>query len=376
MSTVASAANWEFAPLVEAGWRVSDNYRLGLPGSEIEVSGAEADAALTWRTVDPRLTVELTPRVRATRFPGDEDEDSTDYFFSGKIGDSTPRRDVGASADYSREDVVHSELPEPGSGGDLGDPGGGDSGRALERNRRELIRLAPYFTYRLTERHGIEADARYVDANFEEQSDGELQDFSEIGASVGWRNRYSERTSLVLRGVVSQYETNFSTDAYGADVQWDRQFTETSRMYLRLGGRQTKPERGEDDTNLVAGIGGRWDSQRNALFLDLTRSIEPISAGTVVERYQARMRLMHDVSQRFALTVGLRATHDEDIEESSTYPTRKFASGEVGFEWRLARAFSLTGSYNRVWQDYADEPDSRNSNGFLISLVYEPKRTD
>jgi len=96
----------------------------------------------------------------------------------------------------------------------------------------------------------------------------------------------------------------------------------------------------------------------------------------VVERYQLRLRLDHDISPRVALVFGLRGAHDQDVDDASTYPTRKFASGEVGVEWRVQRVLSLTATYNRLWQEYEDEPADRNSNGFLISLVYEPKRTD
>jgi hypothetical protein len=376
-STAAVSANWEVAPVISGGYRYSDNYRLSLPENEIEVSGAEADALVTVRTVDPRTLFEVTPRVRATVFPGESEEDSTDYFLSSAISDTTPRRTVGAAFDFAREDVVRSELPEAGEGGgDLGNPDGGDSGRSLQRNRRDLILLNPFFSYEVNQRNRLELQARYLDADFQREGTGELQDFSEIGASVGWRLRYSERSSFLFRGVAAQYDTTFETDSLGGEVEWGREFSPTSRMYVRLGARQTQPERGGSDTNLVAGVGGRWNSQRNVLFLDLTRSIEPISAGTVVERHQLRVRVDHDISQRVAFTIAARGSHDEEIEGGGDYPTRKFASGEVGLEWRLQRYLALRTTYNRRWQDYADEPDSRNANGFLISLVYEPKRPD
>ena len=71
------AANWEIAPRVQAGYRYSDNYHLDQPGEEIDVSGAEADAGVTFRTVDPRTNFEITPRVNTTYFPNDKEEDST-----------------------------------------------------------------------------------------------------------------------------------------------------------------------------------------------------------------------------------------------------------------------------------------------------------
>jgi hypothetical protein len=376
LTSAAGAANWEFAPVVEGGWRVSDNYRLSPPTQEVEVSGAEVDAALTMRTVDPRLHIELTPRVHATKFPGDGDEDSTDYYFSALVSDTTPVRDLGIRADFSREDVVRSELPAPEAGGDLGSPETGDSGRTLDRSERNLVRVTPYWFYSLSEINRLELDGRYIDANFDNETGEELQDFSEKDVSAGWRHRYSERSSFVVRAVGSEFDTNFTTKAYGADLQWDTQFSPLSRMYARVGARSTSSDKRGDDTSIIAGVGGRWASQRNQLFLDLTRTVEPISAGTVVERYQLRFRINHDISPRVALVMGVRGAHDQDIDDQSTYPTRKFASGEVGFEWRLQRALSLTATYNRLWQEYEDEPADRNSNGFLISLVYEPKRTD
>ncbi|MFL6548540.1 MAG: hypothetical protein ACJ8OJ_07575 [Povalibacter sp.] len=374
--SLASAANWEFAPVVEGGWRVSDNYRLGPPGTEVEVSGAEVDAAVTMRTVDPRLQIELTPRITTTRFPGDDEQESTDYYFTGVLADHTPVRDMGIRGDFSQEDVVRSELPSPGAGGDLGSPETGDSGRALERSRRDMINLTPYWYYSFSELNRLELSGRYIDANFSHETGDELQDFSQSDISAGWRRHYSERSSFLLRAVASEFYTNFTTDSYGADFQWDHDFSPVSRMYARIGGRNISSDERGEDTSFVAGLGGRWSSQRNQLFLDLTRTVEPISAGTVVERYQLRLRLDHDISPRVALVFGLRGAHDQDVDDASTYPTRKFASGEVGVEWRVQRVLSLTATYNRLWQEYEDEPADRNSNGFLISLVYEPKRTD
>ena len=66
-------------------------------------------------------------------------------------------------------------------------------------------------------------------------------------------------------------------------------------------------------------------------------------------------------------------SRDEEIEDG-TYPTREYAIGEVGFEWRWQRTLSLIGSYNYRWQEYEDEPSDRDASGFLIGIVYEPKR--
>jgi hypothetical protein len=373
----ATAANWEIAPRVEAGYRYSDNYHLGPPGTEVEVSGAEADAAVTFRTLDPRTQVEITPRVEGTYFPDEDGENLANYYLDASILDTTPRRRMGVATQLAREDVTRSELPTGSEGdGDLGNPVEGDSGRFIQHNWRNFGRIAPFFRYDFTQRQVVELNAQYVRADFETQLEGAQRDWSEADVSAGWGYRVSERSTVMLRGVASRYETVFDTDAYGAYLQWDTRFSETSRAYVRLGAQQTEPELGESDTNVLAGVGGSWNTLRNTLFLDLTRTVEPVSAGTVVERYQLRMQINHEVSPRVSLLLAARGSHDKDIAESSTLPTRKYAAAEGGFEWRVLRNFAVTATYGYRWQEYADELSDRSANTFLIGLVYEPKRPE
>jgi hypothetical protein len=373
----ATAANWDIAPRVEAGYRYSDNYHLGPPGTEVDVSGGEADAQVTFHSLDPRTQIDITPRVVATYFPDEPDDDSVDLFLDARLVDTTPRRRLGIDGDFSRQDVTRSELPEGDvTGGDLGDPNSGDSGRFVEHNRRNFYHVRPFVSFDVTQRQRLEFDAHYLQSDFEKEFEGAQHDYSEAGVSAGWAYRFSQRSSLMFRALASQYETAFDTDAYGGYVQWDTNFTENSRFYARAGAQQTKPDVGESDTQVIGGIGGSWNSPRNTLFVDLTRTVEPISAGTVVERYQLRMQIHHDVSPRISLMLGARASRDEDLDTAGVFPTRKYAAAEGGFEWRVLRDFAVTATYSYRWQEYADELSDRSSNGFLVGFVYEPKRLD
>jgi hypothetical protein len=376
LAAAAAAENWELAPRVQGGYRYNDNYRLELPGAETEVSGAELDAQVTLRTVDPRTRIEITPRVRATRFPDEPGEDSSDYFLRAAFSDETPRRRSGIVGDFSREDVVRSEFPGPDAGGDLGDPDAVDSGRLLQRNRRNYVRIEPYFRYDLTQRLRLELDGRYLRADFDEQFNGAQQDFDEQAAAAGMGFMLSGRSSIMLRGLASRYQTNFSTDAYGGEIEWGTNYSENSRVYVRVGAQQTRPERRESNTNLIAGVGGRWASPRNSLFLDLTRSVGPVSAGTVVERNQLRVRLEHGISPRLALQLGARASRDEEIREVGNYPRRDYVTADAGILWHVRRSLALAATYNYRWQEYEDEPSDASANGFLLGVIYEPKRLD
>lgn len=375
-SSGASAANWEIAPRIEGGYRYSDNYRLDLPGGEIDVSGAEADVAVAFRTVHPRTNFSVTPRIRSTYFPDERDEDSNDYFLAAELSDVTPRSRLSVRADASREDVVRSELESADVEGDLGDPDALGAGRIVERNRRDLFRFLPSYSYDLSQRLRMELAGDYMDAQYDRTSIGGQQDYRQYSVSGGLGILTSQRTSWMFRVVGTHYDTVRDADAIGGEVEWGRVFSETSRVYVRLGGQRTEPDRGASDTNFIAGIGGRWSSPRNHFFLDLTRSINANSTGTVVERHQLRLRLEHDVSPTVAVLVGIRALRDEAVEEISSYPTREYAAAQTGIEWRWNRSLSLRATYDYRWQEYDDEPSDASSNAFLLSVVYEPKRPE
>lgn len=370
----ASAANWELAPRVQGGYRYNDNYRLDQPGFEIDVSGVEADAQVEIRTLDPRTNFSITPRIRSTYFPDERDEDSNDYFLSMAFNDTTPRRRTSVPLSWSREDVVRSELPMADDGADLGEVDATDTGSVVQRNRRDLLRFTPSFSYDVSQRLRADFDAHYVDADYERTFQNEQNDFREYGVSAGVGFLGSERSTISVRALAAKYETASDADSFGGEVEWSRDFTEASRFYVRVGAQQTEPEDRDSTTNWIGGIGSRWTSPRNELLVDLTHSVNASASGDVIERQQLRFRVDHDVSPRVAVLLALRGHRDDPIDGDG--PTREYAAAQTGIEWRWNRVLSLSATYDYRWQDYEDRPSDASSNGFLISLVYEPKRSE
>lgn len=372
----ASADTWEFVPRLELGYLYNDNYRLDFAGDEIDVSGGILDVALPIRLVSQVRKAEIAPRVHATLFPDEPDEDSTDYFLKGMFEQRGQRNTFGVDAVASREDVVRSELPGADIDSGLGEPTGGDSGRVLLRNERDLIRVAPYWRYDVSQRHRAEAGGYYIDADYEKDFLGAQQDYRDAGLYAGWGYLVSQRNSLTFRIRGSHYETVFDSDAYGAEVEWRSDFSETSQVYVRLGGQNTELDRGDgiSATSVIGGLGGRWTWPTTNIFADFTSSVGPTSAGVVVERSQLRLRLTRALRPRLSMLIGARATRDEAVQKISSYPTRDYMTGEVGFDWRINRAWSIVGAYNYIWQEYADEDADRSSNAVSLGVVYEPGR--
>jgi hypothetical protein len=110
------------------------------------------------------------------------------------------------------------------------------------------------------------------------------------------------------------------------------------------------------------------------LFLDGTHSVGASSAGALVTRDQLRLRWTRAFTPRLNLLAGLRATKDEDVENTlfTVFAGRKYATGDLGVEWRWQEEFSLRAAYDYTWQEFDRADYNSTSNGATVSFLYQP----
>ena len=181
----AAAADWEFNPSVEAGYLFDDNYRLSTPGTEIEVQGPLADAAVELRSLTQQSEFSFTPRVRATYFSDAPELDAVDYFGDLDWNFHSERTQTRIRGEFASQDVVNSEQPDAEVGGDLGEPDVGDAGRVLVENRRQRASLRPSMSLELSNRRELQFNAGYTDVSFDTQVTDAQQDYSVADLSAG-----------------------------------------------------------------------------------------------------------------------------------------------------------------------------------------------
>ena len=379
----AAAASWEINPRVEAGYQYDDNYRLALPGNEIAVSGALADAQLELKTATPVIEFSFTPRVRATYFPDDDEESSEDYFAGVQLLQRGQTMQATVRLDYAKEDVVSSEQPGTDIDTGLGEPGVGEGGRVVVRNRRTLVSFVPSLSHELAPRHDMTYELRYVDVGFDQEIPGVQVGYSDAQGAVGWAFDFSQRSTLTTRARASRYEINEGdqrSDAYGLELELGSETTQTTRSFLRVGAQNTDFTRPNGDsaneTSWLAGAGVRWTAGLTEVFADATRTVGPTSSGSVVERDQLRGRLNRAITPRFSLFTGLRGVRDEAVDAQSSFQGRRYAVAEVGMRWRLQQQLSIGVTVDYTWQEFEVDPTDATSSGALLTLIYEPRRRD
>ncbi len=141
------AADWEMNPTLELGYLYDNNYRLTPPDLEDEVQGGVLDAQIEFRASGPLTQFSLVPRIRASYFPDDREDDSDDYFARMNWEHRTQVMRALVRADYSQESVISSEQPYSDIDSGLGETDGADAGIVVIQNRRDLARLQPSLSY-------------------------------------------------------------------------------------------------------------------------------------------------------------------------------------------------------------------------------------
>lgn len=379
---MALAADWQFNPTVQVGGMKDDNLRLESVGPEADVAGLFTLAEFEFRALTPISDFSITPAVDATYFPGsgDEDEDYTNGSLSldwTRTGQTVFSR---FNASYADEATVQgNRVSTDAQGGGLGNPEGGASGGLLLRNRVDTLRVGEYLRFDLSERHAIEGTLSYQDRSFDLQVPGSDVSYSSLNADLGWRQALNERTSLTLRGTYLHYDPDLiggTSESYGFEGQWDRKLSERFDGYFRLGATKTNYQDAtvatNDDTAFVGGIGGSWRFQTARLFLDLTRNIDPNSAGYSTKRDQVRVRLNKDVSERLGLLAAFRYVKDDG--PTTLFTDRDYLVGTLGAEWRFRQTWSLLGRYDYSRLKYDGPSNSASSNAIRLSIVYQPAR--
>lgn len=368
------AAAWEFNPTVEAGYMYDDNYRLTIPGTELEVQGPLADVALEIRALSQSNDFSITPRVRSTYFPNQKDLDATDYFTVLDWRYTGQRANTRVRGEFSQQDIINSEQPGADVDGDLGEPDFGDAGRVLVPNRRTRLQLQPSVTFELSPRRELQFEIAASDVSFDREIPGAQVDYNTYGAGAGLVFRNTERSSWTLRARGGRYETELdeSTTTIGLQMQWDTRSAADTRTYFRVGAEQLEFIDGGTDISWVAGAGVSFQRGRNEMFIDLSRSIGPSNAGLVISRDQLRLRWTRDMTPRLALVFGVRGTYDDSVDPDAIYQARTYATGDLGLQWRWQEEFTLRVGIDYTWQEFDDAIDDATSSGAMASVIWQP----
>jgi hypothetical protein len=378
-----SGAEMQYNPRVEIGASYDDNANLAATGADkVKTFGANIDARLEVRSIEPAGEWRLTPAVQGADYPGNSELNSNSeflYFFGDKHG---LRYDVGAYGYISSQSLLRNYLPTAALGGGLGQPEPGATIGNLSTVRQNQGYIAPTYSLQMTPRRKLELDGTFLDARYSHELEAGYTNYTDIAGSAALILQATQTGSLVLRVRAGDFkpDAGFTTKTVGFESEWEGHFSQTKQYYVRLGVERsafssllsTLPNP-PSSTTVAGGLGTHWTYQVTEIFADLTRNVAPTAQGYAVKESQLRLRYSRRVTERFAAFVGARAIVEQPFSGTvANIPTQHYVYATGGFEWRILRQFSLVGAYEFTGSKYAGP--AAQSNTVHASFIYEPNR--
>lgn len=379
----AIAADWSYTPRIALSAEYDDNDRMStVSGNETEVYGPKLDARLLIRGSTPRTTFTLTPQVVLTAY-NESDNNLEDFYVRMGLDHKTQRTESQLNARYSSFVTLGRFFPS-GTGSDpvLGNPDPGENvPRVATSNREDRFTVSPEVAFELTQRQRLELGVEYLDVSYDEQSPGDV-DFENNSVFANYRFETSSLATLSLLTRFEKYEPvdDDSTDYYSINGEWAKNWSETSRVYVRAGASfvDASPAPGSPDsgssTGFSGGAGAEWTYQVTRLLVDLNQYLDPNSDGQLVNRTQLRLGVSRDLSPKTVLTFGVRGINDAAPPGDDTFRSQKYFAGDIGMRYRLTRTWTLFGGYTYRWKEIEDAPNSATANALSLGASWAPLR--
>jgi hypothetical protein len=375
-----AAADWSFDPKVIAQFETDDNNRLShIPEQKVSVEGVAIDAQLNMRARTPRSDLTVIPRVMASFYPNEEDEERRMGAVSGDWRYVGERWNARVDGSFTVRTILGRLFGEDDDGGGLGEPEPGTgAGRSTDETEQYSTLFRPRFDFAFTERTSWLLEGRYKNVEFDDQVEDDRQNFEDVGMATGLAFQTSPTARLSVLGGVSYYspEDGIDSKAQNLFAEWSNAMSETTRYYFRGGADRVKIDEPEADweTGFSGGAGVEWQFEVTQLFLDYNHYLDPSASGRMVNRDQLRFELLRLLSERSSLRFTARAIQDEKAIDEDDLEKREFRTGGVQYEWRFRQSMSLVGGYEYTWREYENDPADATSNRFYLGVRYQPNR--
>jgi len=336
------AAEWRAASSLASSAEYDSNPEM-TSGSAEAVSGAIADLTLRLGRRSEVSSLDLTSRLIARRYTGDETLDSDDVYVNGDWRLDGERNLFGLTASYARDGTLTSEL--------------GDTGFVEANVPREISALRASASRGLSERMQVNAALDYQDVRYQEGARYGLLDYQYWTGTAYTQRALSERSSFNLIARVAMLtvpDSDEDSREASAGVGFEHRWSEHWKSSLAIGPSysETNGESNGTGTSYRATLAGDWP--RRSAGLELSRVLSPDEGrGTLEVRDRLSFALRRELSERAAAS----AFASVDFFSSASDPrnqggsSRNYIRAGGTLSWQAAQQWALSLSYRYLRQD-------------------------
>lgn len=359
-TSAASAAEWLITPNARVAADYADNPRMLHEGGESS-AGAVGELSASIKRRTPRTDLSLQPRLRSSRYREDESLDSDYQFFDAAFSYRTQRVDWAASAGFTRDSTLTSEL--------------GSTGLVQVNRTHEGIRVSAGPTVTLTERTTAGAQAYWLNNHYLDAEFTGLTDYDYGSLSVFSTYALSEKGQLTITAQSGELRVPSRSGANQQDsmlrLGWRYQPFSLWTLEASAGPSYVKSDFSSNDGAVymleVVRRAERWTFNASA-----SQDVAPTGRGELTRRERIGIGLTSSITQYLSAGITLAGIRNEDLLSAPGTLADDVRYGRVDLQtnWRFAEDWSLSFAVGAATQSYASRPQSAENYRASLGIVW------
>lgn len=355
----AHASEWLVSPNARVAADYTDNPRMLREGGESSAGAVgELSASIVRRTERTDLT--LQPRLRSSRYRDAESLDSDDQYVSLALKHVAERAEWNASANFTRDTTLTSEL--------------GSTGIVQANRRHEGLTLSAGPTFMLTERVNAGAQLYWMDNHYVDAEFTGLVDYEYQALSVFSNYALSELSSATLAAQGSELvvpEQQSKTRDASLRLSWRYQPWSLWTLAISAGPTYVEAEYGNDSGEVFD-----VDLQRQGELWTITakagREMAPTGRGVLTRRDQVSIGLNHRITDRLSGGISARWIRNQDLlpQPGIAFAEVTYGRLDLRADWRVAEHWSVALAFGGATQEYDSTSGSAENYRASLSIVW------
>jgi hypothetical protein len=275
---------------------------------------------------------------------------------------------------------------------------------AQTQTRRTTRSIAPSWTTFLTESTQFKLGYQSSDVSYNKEATTTFSNYQNRQANLTLSNQLAERTQVFISGSYSDFKvptTEYSSKTNSWQLGLTHDFSETLKMTLSAGGRETSSEQRcefltfffsevcippsspattyilqSKDSGSVYNMDVQKQFERTRVSGLISRGVDPSGSGTEIQTDTLSLTVAHDITPT-TLNISFAAGGYRSKAiggNTSNYQERDYYQLGPRISWRWTEHLSLDGSYRRVRLKYADSNNVPTASVVLLSLSYRAPR--
>lgn len=359
------AQEWSVIPDAVATVDYSTNPLFQISGAEAAMSVVGTVGAELKRET-PDTSASIRPRFRTYQSSrNDAGLDRDDQFLSADYNAENEYQRWSISGDYSRESTLTSDLEA--------------TGLVHGNARRKNWSMTPSLSMDVMENLSMRLSGSYLSSDYKAPPEAGLIDYINRSVDASIEGVASETLTWslgVYQSILGVDQVNLTTVTQGVQGSTAWYLNENLDLSLNVGTRRSR-----HDYETVFGVfetkdrgwlmswnlQQRWD--RNTLNLELSRSVDPSSNGTLQQRDRASLNVDHALTEKTTLLGSAQMSRFNYLDSSTESIDRYYRriDGRIHWQWSRALALDMTVSYDWRGEQYTDDKARRTVLSFNVS---------